>query len=245
MALDVRIIAHTTYDHHVIQELHGFNPDPTGSAASSLAEVAGRACYQSWERPNPSTSTNEGYLANIINHKHLSTFEHGTVTFLFNGVSRSLTHELVRHRHFSYSQLSQRYCPLDDGYGVPPLFEGDEDWQAQARRVLEKVWARTAAAYEELVKLAQDAGVPRKQAREAARAVLPNMTATQIVVSGNHRSWREFVQKRATVHADAEIRALAVEVFRQLAALEPNLYQDARIEVAYEHLAKPEVVVWS
>lgn len=244
--MKIKILAHTTYDHHVLQDLHGFEPDPMGSAASSLAEAAGRACYQSWSRPNPATSTNEGYLANIIDHKHLSTFEHGTVTFLFTGISRALTHELVRHRHFSFSQLSQRYCPNTEGYVVPPLYEGDEDWQAQARVELEKVWARTSAAYETTVKLAQDAGIPRKQAREAARAVLPNATATQIVVSGNHRSWREFIQKRATVHADAEIRELAVEVYCQLASLEPNLYQDASLTIQDAGADNcVEVVVWS
>lgn len=243
--MKIEILAHTTYDPHVFQDLHDFEPDPMGSAASSLAEAAGRACYQSWSRPNPATSTNEGYLANIIDHKHLSTFEHGTVTFLFTGVSRALTHELVRHRHFSYSQLSQRYCPNTEGYVTPPLFEGNEEWQREARRVLDDLWEYASTAYDQLVAIAETRGVKRKQARESARAVLPNMTGTQIVVSGNHRSWREFIQKRATVHADAEIRELAVEVFRQLSALEPNLYQDGQIEIAYEHLTKPEVVVWS
>lgn len=71
------------------------------------------------------------------------------------------------------------------------------------------------------------------------------MTGTQIVVSGNHRSWREFIQKRATVHADAEIRAAAVEVFILLRQLEPALYQDGRLDVPGNDPTGPQVVVWS
>src|SRR5689334_3139685 len=68
----------------------------------ALAEFAGRACYQSWSKPNPATATNAGYLRHILEVGHLSVLEHGQVTFYFTGVSRSFTHELIRHRHFSY-----------------------------------------------------------------------------------------------------------------------------------------------
>lgn len=239
--MKVQIIARTT---SYVPEIWDNNEGGVSDAAL-LAEFAGRNCYQSFQKPNPATSTNEGYLANIIDHKHLSTFEHGAVTFLFTGISRALTHELCRHRHFSFSQLSQRYCPNTEGYVVPPLYQGDAEWQKQARELLDAMWGMLGNAYDMLVRDAQNDGVPRKQAREAARAVLPNATATQIVVSGNHRSWREFIQKRATVHADAEIRALAVEVFNQLRELEPALYQDGRLDVPESDPMGPQVVVWS
>src|SRR5438552_18899815 len=86
----------------------------------ALAEFAGRACYQSWKKPNPATATNAGYLHHILEVGHLSVLEHGTVSFYFSGISRSLTHELIRHRHFSYSQLSQRYVPERDAAMVEP-----------------------------------------------------------------------------------------------------------------------------
>ena len=86
-----------------------WSTDADGGQA--LAEFAGRACYQSWSKPNPATATNAGYLRHILEVGHLSVLEHGVVTFYFTGVSRSFTHELIRHRHFSYSQLSQRYVP--------------------------------------------------------------------------------------------------------------------------------------
>src|ERR1700742_4526442 len=106
----------------------------------ALAEVAGRACYQSWKKPNPATATSAGYLRHILEVGHLSVLEHGTVTFYLTGISRSLTHELIRHRHFSYSQLSQRYVPEGDAEIVePPVIASDPELHA-------KFLAATAAA---------------------------------------------------------------------------------------------------
>src|SRR5512138_4040908 len=95
-----------------------WSTDAEGGQA--LAEFAGRACYQSWSKPNPATATNAGYLKHILEVGHLSVLEHGTATFYFTGVSRSFTHELIRHRHFSYSQLSQRYPPEPNATMVEP-----------------------------------------------------------------------------------------------------------------------------
>ena len=95
-----------------------WSTDADGGQA--LAEFAGRACYQSWHKPNPATATNAGYIQHILEVGHLSVLEHGTVTFYLTGMSRSLTHELIRHRHFSFSQLSQRYVPERDAAMVEP-----------------------------------------------------------------------------------------------------------------------------
>ena len=80
--------------------------DTDADGGQALAEFAGRACYESWHKPNPKTATNAGYLRHILEVGHLSVIEHATATFYITGVSRSLTHELIRHRHFSFSQLS-------------------------------------------------------------------------------------------------------------------------------------------
>ena len=84
-----------------------WSTDADGGPA--LVEFAGRACYQSWSKPNPKTATNAAYLRHIIDVGHFSVLEHASVSFYITGISRSATHELIRHRHFSYSQLSQRY----------------------------------------------------------------------------------------------------------------------------------------
>jgi thymidylate synthase (FAD) len=199
----------------------------------ALAEFAGRACYQSWRKPNPATASNAGYLRHILEVGHLSVLEHGVVTFYVTGVSRSLTHELIRHRHFSYSQLSQRYVPERDAAMIEPeVIAGDPRLHAK----FEAATAASVAAYTELLTDLEQAfaGEPnatlrRKQARQAARSVLPNATETRIVVTGNYRAWRHFVALRATEHADVEIRRLAVELLRQLRKAAPNAFGDFEI----------------
>jgi thymidylate synthase (FAD) len=199
----------------------------------ALAEFAGRACYQSWKKPNPATATNAGYLRHILEVGHLSVLEHGSVTFYLSGVSRSLTHELIRHRHFSYSQLSQRYVPERDAAMVEPGVIA-EDPELHAKFVA----ASDAAvqAYTELLeglekKFAdvEHATLRRKQARQAARAVLPNATETRIVVTGNYRAWRHFVAMRASEHADVEIRELAIACLRELQRVAANAFADFEI----------------
>ncbi|MEO9222677.1 MAG: FAD-dependent thymidylate synthase, partial [Mycobacteriaceae bacterium] len=106
-----------------------WSTDAEGGAA--LAEFAGRACYQSWSKPNPATATNAGYLAHILEVGHLAVLEHGSVSFYLTGVSRLLSHELIRHRHFSFSQLSQRYvADVDARVVAPPGVAGDAALEA-------------------------------------------------------------------------------------------------------------------
>jgi len=208
-----------------------WSTDADGGQA--LAEFAGRACYQSWSKPNPSTATNAGYLRHILEVGHLSVLEHGSVSFYLTGVSRSLTHELIRHRHFSYSQLSQRYVPERDAAMVEPEVIGDDP---ELHALFEEAVAASVKAYEELLAGLEkrfadipNATLRRKQARQAARAVLPNATETRIVVTGNYRAWRHFIGMRATEHADVEIRALAVECLRRLQREVPNVFSDFEI----------------
>lgn len=199
----------------------------------ALVEFAGRACYQSWSKPNPKTATNAGYLRHIIDVGHFSVLEHASVSFYITGISRSCTHELIRHRHFSYSQLSQRYVPEKDSrVVVPPGMEDDAD----LRHILTEAADAARATYSELLakleaKFADqpNAILRRKQARQAARAVLPNATETRIVVTGNYRAWRHFIAMRASEHADVEIRRLAIECLRQLAAVAPAVFADFEV----------------
>src|SRR6266487_3366333 len=228
VAPQVKLIAWTQFE--APQDVP-WSTDAEGGQA--LAEFAGRACYQSWSKPNPSTATNAGYLRHILDVGHLSVLEHGSVTFYLTGVSRSLTHELIRHRHFSYSQLSQRYVPERDASMVEP------DVIAADPELHERFVAATdasLAAYTELLEGLEkrfagvgNAVLRRKQARQAARSVLPNAIETRIVVTGNYRAWRHFIAMRATEHADVEIRALAVACLRQLCRVAPNLFSDFEI----------------
>jgi thymidylate synthase (FAD) len=194
----------------------------------ALAEFAGRACYQSWTRPNPETATNKGYIKNILQHQHYSVLEHGSATFYVTGVSRSLTHELVRHRHLSFSQLSQRYVDESDvAFVTPPALDRVGYRESLP---LGQLATDIVQTYKKIVDVLIADGLSRKEARQAARAVLPNATETKIVVTGNYRAWREFIDKRATAAADVEIRALAVEICEQLQSIVPNIFQDYAVK---------------
>lgn len=201
----------------------------------ALCEFAGRACYQSWKKPNPATATNAGYLRHILEVGHLSVLEHGSVTFYLTGVSRSLTHELIRHRHFSYSQLSQRYVPGRGSPVVEPeVIAGDPELHStfvEATEAAAKAYDALLAGLQQRFADVPNATLRRKQARQAARSVLPNATETKIVVTGNYRAWRHFIAMRATEHADVEIRELAIECLRQLQAEVPNVFADFEIGV--------------
>jgi thymidylate synthase (FAD) len=144
-----------------------------GTDGERLAEFAGRLCYMS--QRNPANRTTAEYLGNILRQGHGSVFEHAVYVVLIEGVSRSLTHELVRHRAgFGYSQLSQRYVGESEAaFVVPPAVQGDEEletaWQAQV------VGAQAAyvSAVERLMERyawVEDRVHRRKLAREAARS---------------------------------------------------------------------------
>ncbi|HEU4697670.1 MAG TPA: FAD-dependent thymidylate synthase [Gemmatimonadales bacterium] len=197
-----------------------------------IAEFAGRLCYMS--QHNPAGRTTAEYLGNILKQGHGSVFEHAVYVLLLEGISRSCTHELVRHRAgFGYSQLSQRY--VDESHAafvMPPAIQGDP--------VLEREWedqVRSAqAAYVQAVERLMEkyAGIEsrvhrRKVAREAARSVLPNGTETKIVVSGNVRAWRTMLELRLGEGAELEIRRLAVAILRVLQAKAPALFGDFEI----------------
>ena len=193
--------------------------------ADALAEAAGRICYKSFSRPNPATAANRDYLANILAQGHYSVLEHSSVTFLVEGVSRALLAELSRHRHLSFSVVSQRYVD----YGatdpvIPPVMNHDET------HLVACAYDEALEAYEELTARLMDRGIPRKQAREAARAVLPNAAPVDMVVTGNLRAWRDVLGKRHSVHADAEIQVFARVVLAKLRRIAPNSVQDINSE---------------
>lgn len=199
--------------------------DPPVTESDELVEFAGRQCYLSWDRPNPATATNAGYIGHAVHQlHHESILEHAHVVLRLTGISRSLLLELERHRFISFSVLSQRYCDAATAEPViPPLFRGTQFEQ----RLLD-LYGDACDAYDALVR---DAGCEfpnwkRKQVREAARAVMPNMTGTEAVVSANLRAWRYVIGLRATPQADAEIRELACELLRVLLKVAPNVMAD-------------------
>ena len=200
--------------------------DGEPSLGQHLIEFAGRLCYESWDMPNPKTATNPGYIRNIISLGHESVLEHASVTFYVEGVSRNLSHELIRHRHLSFSELSQRYVNMEDAkFIVPPAmrqFYDVEEYDLDGGKDL------ASGTYQSIVKQLLDAGSTRKQAREAARSYLNAGAETKFVVTGNLRAWRDVLKKRDSEHADAEMQLFAKEVKRQLLEEDPDVFEDLK-----------------
>lgn len=200
-----------------------------------LAEFAGRLCYMS--QKNPAKRSTREYLENIKKQGHGSVLEHSVYVLLIEGISRSCSHELVRHRAgFGYSQLSQRY--VDESHAafvMPPAVQGDTALEAEWERQVTAAQAAYVAAVEGLMKRyawVDDKGHRRKMAREAARSVLPNATETKIVASGNVRAWRTMLELRCGEGAEQEIRRMAVACLRVLQQEAPGLFSDFEIYVA-------------
>ena len=239
----VELIAHTTL------ACDGRSPaieghmslDPDAGDAQQLVEFAGRSCYQSFHKPNPATARNKDYIARTLHSQnHWSIAEHATATFYITGVSRALLAEITRHRHLSFSVLSQRFVDEEDAnIVVPPAVRSakeineayyDEELGGGVIGATEnlKVMANLAiATYAGLVEELQETeGLPRKQAREAARAVLPNMVETRIVVTGNMRAWHEVIERRTAPDADAEFQQVAGMIRDELKKLAPAIFTD-------------------
>lgn len=199
------------------------------SGGERLAEFAGRICYMS--QRNPASRTTADYLENIKKQGHGSVLEHAVYVLLIEGISRSCTHELVRHRAgFGYSQLSQRY--VDESHAafvMPPAIQGDaaleQAWQGQ----MEAAQASYVASVESLMKRYEwvtDKVHRRKMSREAARSVLPNGTETKIVASANARAWRTMLELRCGEGAEQEIRRMAIACLEVLRADAPAFFSD-------------------
>lgn len=218
----------------------------TAAPAEVLSEIAGRTCYMSFGKGRKS---NQEYIENILSSKHGSVLEHAVWSLLITGVSRALTHELVRHRAgFGYSQLSQRYVDESEArYVVPPLYQQNEQLRAKWQETVDLIrqayenLAAATADYVQQLHPEMPARDRRKWARQAARSILPNACETKIFVTGNSRAWRHFLEQRGSIHADTEIRLLAVEVARLLTKESPNIFHD--VEIIEEPDGMPSVRV--
>lgn len=199
-----------------------------------IPEIAGRTCYMSFGRGR----THEDYLKHILEVGHGSVLEHAYYNFIIWGVSRSLTHELVRHRvGTSYSQLSQRYVDeRETNFVVPP---GVQAIQSKSPELYEKWLAHMEASrklYTELTDgleaMYSDLENPtdrRKKARQAARSVLPNATETVMYFGANIRALRHLIEMRAHPAADLEIRELFVMVFEIMRNHAPAAFDDMQV----------------
>lgn len=181
--------------------------------AEKLIEYAGRVCWRTTLPPTQSGTAS--FIKALIERGHLSVIEHPSATFEISGISRACSHQLVRHRLASYSQESQRSVNMaDPEFVVPPSIAEHHE----ASTLLSIFLNNACIAYSMLGKL----GIPK----EDARFVLPNATATRIVMTMNFREYRHFIRVRADKAAQWEIRNLAKEILKVLYTECPSVFED-------------------
>lgn len=223
----VKLLAHTMIDADAISELMEIQPESTD--AETLVTFAGRSCYESWHRPTEKTRKDADYIERtIFVQEHGSILEHATATLHITGMSRACLLELERHRLLSFSVRSQRFVD-ESGANIvlPPAYRNAQPGTAlhRAAELLEGIAQDLDSHYEGLVAEAELDGHKRKQAREAARAILPNMTETKVIVTANLRAWLEVIERRTAPDADAEIQEVMGMARDALRPLAPSIFK--------------------
>jgi thymidylate synthase (FAD) len=223
--MKVKLIAHTPEPEKVI----------AASAKLCYSPVGIETLYE-----NLDDESSGVFLDKLMEYGHFSPLEHISFTFAIEGVSRVLTHQLVRHRIASYSQQSQRYVKLEAfEYIIPPAIGSNPE----VRELFEQAMADDQKVYDTIAdKLEEDyylkyieKGYSEKKARsqaekaavEDARFVFPNACETKIVVSMNARSLINFFNHRCCNRAQWEIRELATEMLRIVKQVAPNVFGSA------------------
>lgn len=202
--------------HSMQVELLYHTPDPELAVAT-----AARLCYAPIGASELMESLSEerirSVLKTILTSGHLSTLEHASYTFAIDGVSRALTHQLVRHRLASFNQQSQRYVKFSDGLDV--VKPGSIAQDPEASLLFDEMIAKTVEAYQAFL----DAGIPA----EDARYILPNAAESKIVVTMNIRELLHFFSLRCCNRAQWEIRELAWKMLELARPTAPYIFADA------------------
>lgn len=220
----VHLLAEPVFHPHPEYKVPKFN-----TAAEAITAHAGKGCYDSYGEDGRSVSE---HIYSLIESLHGSVLEHANFTVFITGVSRGLSHELVRHRAgFAYSQRSTRYTNEEDAAIVLDPFyaalydpsKGPMEQPLLVERFLQSC-ARSIADYSVQVRMLKDMAPPdmkdkdvRKWCRGKARQLLPHALETRLTVTANIRAWRYFFEQRSSRWAEEEIRRLATEVWFVLA----------------------------
>lgn len=220
-----------------LEFLDYLNDEADIPVGEEICKIAGQTCYASF---SPKRTKNDGakkYFDNIKSSGHGSVMEHAVWTFVIYGVSRSFSHELVRHRAgFGYSQLSQRYV---DGkvlrFVEKKSFQNDLDLHELFTTEIDRAASLYHDAAQLLIKkqklglgiLSADQKTDlRKKVNQDAREFLPNSTETIVTVTGNARAWRHFIEMRASEHAETQIREVAYRIYLCLREVAPIIFDD-------------------
>lgn len=221
-----------------------------------VVAAAGKLCYSSASVEDIMEDLDEAstkkFVNMLISYGHFSTIEHVSFSFAIEGVSRTLTHQLVRHRLASYSQQSQRYVKLSQfEYVIPPEISKDKE----AKKIFIECMEKDQQAYDKLVEILKKSALnesqgefvlknklsekneisekdnkklisaSEKKAIEDARYVFPNSCETKIIMTMNARELMHFFNERCCLRAQWEIRQLANEMLKAVQKISPILFQ--------------------
>jgi len=200
--------------HKMNVKLLGYTPDPEKIPAMAGMLTHSKSKPEDLEKA-PEKQLN-AVLKEVLKMGHTSVIEHTSFTFAISDVSRSLTHQLVRHRIASYAQQSQRYVDFKEpNYVTPPKIAKNKDMQKAYDKTMKNIW-------EEYNKL-REMGIPA----EDSRFVLPNAACTNIIVTMNARSLLNFFELRCCLHAQWEIRQLANKMLTEVKKVAPIIFKNA------------------
>jgi thymidylate synthase (FAD) len=189
-----------------------------------LCKTAGQLCYASFGPNRTWNRDTKRYMDNIKEQGHFSVLEHANYSFLLYGISRSFSLEFIRHRHASYSQMSQRYVngkvlrfvERPEFVSNPLLHEGFKHRIDSIR-----------GQYEDLTRSLQTMDLGgRKKVQQSARAVLNNEVEAPLIVTANARQWRHFIELRGSEYAETEIRRVALGIGKILQKVSPILFDE-------------------
>jgi len=190
-------------------ELVSYTPNPV----ESCGRAAG-ICYDKEQKEDYGS-----FIKRIISYGHMDVIEHANFTFRVEGISRACSHQLVRHRHSSFSQRSQRYVSeKESSFILPSLEYVSPEKREEASSVMREYIKRSYEVYASLIKL----GVKK----EDARFVLTNAAETRLFWTTNARSLRHFFVMRLDISAQWEIRDLARLAFDEVIKVAPALFDD-------------------
>ena len=186
--------------------------------AEKVIELAGRTSHMSFDKMDSESAAD--FIKKLIKWGHLSIFEHAMASFKISGVSRALTHQLVRHRiGTAFTQKSQRYVNEDNfKYIIPPSIENKQE----ALNIYKEFMNSAREIYSKLTNL----GI----LEEDARYILPNATDTEIFMSANFREWRHIFKLRCAKHSQWEIRFLCIKILEILKENVPTFFEDFEID---------------
>lgn len=216
--------------------------DPmTLTPAAQLLKTAGQTCYASFGPQRTHNENAKRYFGNLASSGHGSVFEHASFSFLLYGISRSNTHEIVRHRAgTAFSQLSQRFVSGKVLRFVErPEYQEHPSLHKRFEERIDRAAKEYAEVADELLSLqtegdqllgAEAKTDRRKRVQQTARSVLPNEAETILVLTANVRSWRHMIEMRTDLHAESEIRDLFFRIFLCLRKAEPLLFEDYVVE---------------